>query len=142
MRNVAIVALAGAIAVLLGFAHISSAGGANLKFKATLSAARAEQAVPNPAAKGEFSATLTGMTLKWKLTFVKLTGPATAAQIHSAAKAGALVALCAPCTNGQTGTATLTAAVIREFSARDLLYVDVHTARNPIREIRGQLGQA
>jgi hypothetical protein len=142
MRTLAIVALAGAIAVLVAFAGTSFASGASSNFKANLSAAQAKQVVVNPAADGKFTATLTGKTLRWKLNFAHLTGPATAAQIHSAAKAGALVSLCAPCTNGQTGTATVSPSVLREFRARDLLYVDVHTAKNPTREIRGQLGQA
>jgi Cu/Zn superoxide dismutase len=140
MRNLAIVGLAVAIAVLLAFTTSSSAS-SNSKFKATLSSTQAKQVVANTAAKGTFTATLAGKKLTWKLTFAKLTGQATAAHIHSAAKTGVLVPLCAPCKNGQTGIATLNASTLREFSGRDLLYVDVHTAKNPDREIRGQLGQ-
>jgi Cu/Zn superoxide dismutase len=140
MRNIAIVGLAVAIAVLLAFTTSSSAS-SNSTFKAILSSTQAKQVVTNAAAKGTFTATLTGKKLTWKLTFAKLTGQALAAHIHSAAKAGVLVPLCAPCENGQTGVATLNASTVREFSARDLLYVDVHTAKNPDREIRGQLGQ-
>src|ERR1700722_11393579 len=141
MRNIAIVGLAAAIAVLLAFTSSSFAAGNGTKFRAALSSAQAKEVVADRAARGTFSATLGGKKLTWMLTFAKLTGQATAAHIHSAAKAGVLVPLCAPCKNGQTGTATLSSSTIREFGARDLLYVDVHTAKNPAREIRGQLGQ-
>ena len=79
--------------------------------------------------------------LKWKLTFAKLTGPATAAHIHMAAKGKAgdvVVPLCGPCTSGATGTATVTASEITAFK-KHLFYVNVHTAKNPNGEIRGQL---
>jgi hypothetical protein len=100
-----------------------------------------KQVVKNPAAHGLFKATLSGTTLKWKLTFAKLTGPATAAHIHMAAKGKAgnvLVPLCGPCTSGMTGTATVTTAEMTAFK-NHLLYVNVHTAKNPEGEIRGQL---
>ena len=47
------------------------------------------QEVPKPKgvsilASGRFTATLTGSKLKWKLTFKRLTGKATAAHIHFA----------------------------------------------------------
>jgi hypothetical protein len=38
-----------------------------------------------------------------------------------------------------SGTATLSAALIKAFG-KHLLYVNVHTAKNPNGEIRGQLG--
>jgi len=100
-----------------------------------------KQVVKDTAAHGLFKATLSGKTLKWKLTFAKLTGPATAAHIHMAAKAKAgnvAVPLCAPCTSGMTGTATLTAGELSAFK-KHLLYVNVHTAKNPNGEVRGQL---
>ena len=90
-----------------------------------------------------FKATLTGAKLKWKLTFAKLTGPATAAHIHMAAKGqsgNVVVPLCAPCKSGATGTATLTAADLSAFR-KHLLYVNVHTTKNPNGEIRGQLAR-
>src|SRR5260370_29689717 len=73
-----------------------------------------KQVVKTPAAHGLFKATLSGTTLKWKLTFAKLSGPATAAHIHKAAKGkpgNVVVPLCAPCTSGVTGTATITPAL-------------------------------
>ena len=59
-------------------------------------------------------------------------------------KAGNVVlALCgtAPaCKSGMTGTATLTPAMVTAFG-KHLLYVNVHTAKNPNGEIRGQLSR-
>jgi hypothetical protein len=101
-----------------------------------------KQAVAAPKAAGAFNATLSGTSLKWKLTFSKLSGPATAAHIHMGAMGkagGVVVALCGPCKSGQSGTAKVTAAVVKAFP-KHKLYVNVHTAKNPAGEIRGQLG--
>jgi hypothetical protein len=109
-----------------------------------------KQVVKNTTAHGLFKATLSGSTLKWKLTYAKLTGPATAAHIHTGAtgKAGnVLIALCgtAPaCTSGVSGTISATVGpawkeLLNAFK-KHLLYVNVHTAKNPAGEIRGQIG--
>jgi opacity protein-like surface antigen len=100
-----------------------------------------KQTVKDTAAHGKFKGTLTGSTLKWKLTFSKLTGPATAAHIHMGAmgKSGnVVIPLCGPCKSGMTGTATVTAAIKTAFKKHQL-YVNVHTDKNPAGEIRGQL---
>lgn len=100
-----------------------------------------KQVVKDAAAHGQFKGTLTGSTLKWKLTFSKLTGPATAAHIHMApmGKSGnVVVPLCGPCKSPMSGTATISAALKAAFK-KHLLYVNVHTAKNPAGEIRGQL---
>ena len=103
-----------------------------------------KQVVKMAAAHGQFKGTVSGNTLKWKLTYSKLTGPATAAHIHLGAKGKAgnvLVPLCgaAPaCKSGLSGSVKLTAAMKSAFS-KHLLYVNVHTAKNPNGEIRGQL---
>ena len=100
------------------------------------------QVVKNANAHGLFKGTLTGSTLHWKLTFAKLTGPATMAHIHMAAAGkpgGVVVTLCAvSCASGTTGTATISPALKTAFR-KHLLYVNVHTAKNPNGEIRGQL---
>jgi hypothetical protein len=113
-------------------------------WSATLTAAQEipKQAVKAPAAHGAFTATVSGNTLKWKLDFSKLSGPATAAHIHLGAtgKAGdVLIALCGPCKSGASGSAALPAAVKKDFT-KHLLYVNVHTKKNPAGEIRGQVG--
>jgi phosphoribosylformylglycinamidine (FGAM) synthase-like enzyme len=103
-----------------------------------------KQVVVNTKGTGLFSASLQGKKLTWKLTFSGLTGPATAAHIHLGAmgKAGnVVVVLCAStCKSGKTGTAMLSSALVSALS-KHLLYVNVHTAKNPAGEIRGQLAE-
>ena len=93
-------------------------------------------------AAGRFTATLDGTTLTYTLTFTHLSGPASAAHIHGPAArhvaAGILVALCSPCTSPASGTVTLTQAQIDQVNAGKT-YVNVHTAKNPNGEIRGQI---
>ncbi len=56
-------------------------------------------------------------------------------------KAGnVVVSICAPCKSGVTGTAKVTPALLSAFK-KHLLYVNVHTAKNPGGEIRGQLAR-
>jgi uncharacterized cupredoxin-like copper-binding protein len=107
----------------------------------------ASQERPRPhatraSASGTFTATLSGKTLKWKLTFTHLTGAATAAHIHLGAKgrSGAiLVPLCGPCKSPKSGTVKISATTIKAM-ANGKTYVNVHTKKNPAGEIRGQLG--
>jgi hypothetical protein len=90
---------------------------------------------------GTFTATVTGKKLSWKLTFTHLTGAATAAHIHLGKKGVAgnvIVPLCGPCKSGQSGNATITAAVLGSIK-KGVTYVNVHTAKNPNGEIRGQV---
>ena len=108
--------------------------------------------VPKPggvssAASGTFSLTLTHAggkyTAKWKLTFSGLTGKAVAAHIHQGGpgKAGPVVlALCGQCKSGQSGKARLSGAAANALNGRKA-YVNVHTAKNPAGEIRGQVAK-
>lgn len=129
------------------FALTSRARAATTTFKADM---KASSEVPANTTTGTGSATVTldGNKITWNVTFSDLSGPATAAHIHGPApagkNAGVLVWLS---TKGKsaasplTGSATLTAA-----QASDLMngecYVNVHTAKNPGGEIRGQLMKA
>ena len=140
MRKIAVLlATAGALVATA----VSLAGTQSMGWSAKLSASEEipKQAVKVPAASGSFTATVVGNTLRWKLTFAKLSGPAGAAHIHVGAMgtAGAvIVALCGPCKSGASGSAPLTAALKKDV-ARHLLYVNVHTKKNPAGEIRGQI---
>jgi hypothetical protein len=136
--------LAAAAAAALVLTAVSAARPAaeHYRISATLNAGQEvpKQVVKNQAAHGTFTGTLTGTKLTWKLTFAKLTGPATAAHIHVGAmgKAGnVIVPLCNPCRSGMTGTGTVSAAVLKKIQ-KHLTYVNVHTAKNPNGEIRGQ----
>jgi CHRD domain len=129
----------------LVLAAISSAKpkAATYRFSATLNAAQEipKQAVKDQAAHGTFKGTLVGTKLTWTLTFAKLTGPATAAHIHLGAmgKAGnVVVALCGPCNTSMKGTGTVSASLLKTIKKHGT-YVNVHTAKNPGGEIRGQL---
>lgn len=115
--------------------------------RATLGAG---QEVPKPKgvggnAGGSFTAGLarkgSGGTLAWRLTFRGLTGRAAAAHVHLARSGVAgpvAVTLCGPCRSGKRGTAKLNARTVNALLGGGA-YVNVHTARNPAGEIRGQI---
>ena len=117
--------------------------------KASLSAGKE---VPKPSgtkagAGGLFSAGLTkkaaGGTLAWRLTFHGLTGGAIAAHVHMGkpGKAGPVaVALCGPCRTGQRGSAKINTRTVKALLG-GTAYVNVHTAKNPGGEIRGQIAK-
>jgi hypothetical protein len=141
-------------AAVLAFA-LAAVGGAAARSQAdTLRIAAAMVAAnETPAPKGDvsnargaFTATLTkngtGGQLSWRLEFSNLSGNAIAAHIHvgAAGAAGPVrVPLCAPCTSGVTGTATITADVLDAIQ-NGRAYVNVHTPTNPAGEIRDQVG--
>jgi hypothetical protein len=118
------------------------------KVSATLNAKQEvpKQVVKAPNAKGTFSGTYVEhgkrATLKWKLTYSGLTGPATAAHIHlgkPGVMGNVIVPLCtANCHSGMTGSATISSTVVAALEAGKT-YVNVHTAKNPAGEIRGQV---
>jgi Cu/Zn superoxide dismutase len=114
---------------------------------------RASQERPKPKgsvrrARGAFTVTITkqgsSAVLVWQLTFNRLTGKAIAAHIHSGVRGKpgpVIVPLCAPCRSGARGRATVNASVLNALQS-GRTYVNVHTAKNPAGEIRGQLGAA
>jgi hypothetical protein len=138
-KVVAAVSALGATLVLAG-AGLGAGTGAT-KLTAKLNNA---QEVPKPNASGgsgRFTGTLTGRSLKWKLTFTNLSGPGQAAHIHLAkrGKAGPVgVPLCGPCRSGAHGKTTVPANVARALRSGSA-YVNVHTAKNADGEIRGQI---
>lgn len=147
MQRIKLFVFIGALLTALAFVGFAGAGKqATVKFKAALNVG---QEVPHPkgtkvGASGRFTATLTGTTLKWRLTFTHLSGPATQAHVHKGVKGKSgpvLIPLCTPCKSPVSGTATVTAAEIAAMKARKT-YVNVHTAKNPAGEIRGQVTRA
>jgi hypothetical protein len=96
-------------------------------------------------ARGVFRAeiTKTGTTaqLDWTLTFSRLTGRVIGAHIHRGAPGTTgrvVVALCGRCRSGVAKTTRLRPALV-EALEDGLLYVNVHTRRNPKGEIRGNI---
>jgi CHRD domain len=117
-------------------------GGSTVKLTARLDAAQ-ETPAPKSAvrAAGLFTATLSGRSLTWRLTFSHLSGKALAAHIHLGRQhvAGPVaVPLCGPCVSGVHRAVTVSAKVGTALLA-GTAYVNVHTAKNPAGEIRGQI---
>jgi len=141
-----VLSMIGGVVALLAVSLALSKTPRPVKFSAALNIG---QERPHPkgtkvGASGRFTATLTGLTLTWRLTFTHLSGPASAAHIHPGARGvngSPLITLCGPCTSPVTGTTPVTAAEIAAMKARKT-YVNVHTSRNPAGEIRGQVTRA
>lgn len=133
---------------------IGSAGwlGSEAEPIALKSALGAGKEVPKPTgvgpnAGGAFAGGLTRKgaagTLAWRLTFRGLTGSAAAAHVHfgKPGKAGPVaVALCGPCRSGAKGSVKVNARTVNAL-LRGGAYVNVHTAKNPAGEIRGQIAK-
>jgi CHRD domain len=143
--------LAGALALALALAAVGGAAARSQADTIRIAAGMvAANETPTPkgdvgSARGTFTATLTksgtGAELSWRLDLSNLTGNAIAAHIHVAARgvSGPVrVPLCAPCTSGVTGTATINADVL-DAILNDRAYVNVHTPTNPAGEIRDQV---
>ena len=144
MKKLVSLVLAGVVAALAVTAFAGAARHASPIMIAAKLTAKEEvpaQVVKNTKATGSFTGDITGHKLTWTLKFSGLTGPATAAHIHlgGMGKSGnVVVPLCGPCKSPLKGKATLTTALLSDLK-KHLLYVNVHTAKNPNGEIRGQL---
>jgi CHRD domain len=133
------VLLAGA---LLSAVLTAGASAETITYKAEL---KGSQEVPANDSKGTGTATLSydtaSKTLKWKVTYSGLSGPATAAHIHGPAEAGknagVVIGFAKP-DSPIEGSATLTDAQTADLAAGKL-YINVHTAANKGGEIRGQV---
>lgn len=81
-------------------------------------------------------------TLAYTVTYKDLSGPATAAHFHGPAtpdkNAGPVITLREPLTSPTKGEATLSDAQAAELE-KGMWYLNVHTAKHPPGEIRGQL---
>ena len=145
MKKILIVGAVAAISAL-GLTSLASSQPSikSVKFTAALNVG---QEVPHPkgtkvGAAGRFTATVTGTTLTWKLTYKNLSGATVGAHVHVGAKGKAgnvAVVLCpAACASGITGTATVTAEQVALMKKKGT-YVNVHTSKNANGEIRGQI---
>ncbi|MEP6607610.1 MAG: CHRD domain-containing protein [Burkholderiaceae bacterium] len=80
--------------------------------------------------------------LTWTVTYSGLSGPVTAGHFHGPASPGANAGVAVPFTGDMAspirGKATLTAAQAADFTA-GRYYANLHTAKNPGGEIRGQV---
>jgi hypothetical protein len=140
--SLAVTAVAAMLAVGIGLGAVHKNGTYMLNAKLT-----AKQEVPKPkgapaAATGTFTGKLVGTKLTWKLTFKGLSGKSVGAHIHMGKPGTAgnvIVVLCPPrCVSGKTGT-TIVKKAVRDAIERNGTYVNVHTAKNPGGEIRGQV---
>jgi hypothetical protein len=132
-------------AAVLSFAGLGIASSQETyKVKASL---KGSQETPPNKSKGTGSFTGTvvekgkSKTLTWKLTFKGLSGPATAAHIHMGKKGMAgnvIVPLCTPCKSGAHGSAKVTEKIVSALEHHKA-YANVHTAKYPNGEIRGQV---
>ncbi len=132
-------AFAIAASVTLPFA----AHAATTKFHATMNAA-SENPPTQSSGTGMVDATLNTATRKltWTATWSGLTGPAAAGHFHGPAAAGANAGVLVPWKGTMTsplhGSATLTAAQMKDLQA-GMVYANIHTAANKGGEIRGQM---
>ena len=122
---------------------LSVASAATIDFRATMSG-KAEVPPTTTTGSGDVLATLdtASKKLSYTMTYVGLSGPATAAHFHGPAAAGANAGVVVPIgTNPpspSTGSVTLTDAQITDLEAGNW-YANVHTEANKGGEIRGQM---
>ena len=142
MRTFLMTAIAGT-AFALALAVGAPANAAAISFKADLTGA--QETPPNDSkGKGAVDAAYDAATktLTWTITYSDLTGPASAAHFHGPAAVGAKAAPVVPIKGDLKspikGTATLTDQQAKDLQA-GMWYFNVHTAKFPDGEIRGQL---
>jgi hypothetical protein len=154
MKQVWILGLAAALAAAVvggatGASHASHAAAYVRTVYATLDA---DQEVPSPdgaptGARGKFTGTYNSGTrvLSWRLSWVRVSEPTTAAEIRYGAAGqigAAALTLCKPCHSPVRGYAKLgskLAHAILQPRGQGLAYVNLDTERNTQGEIRGEL---
>ena len=136
--------IAGALALgLAGCGQMKMSQGSSDTYVATLSGA---QEVPANTSAGTGTAEVThnksANTISWKVSYSGVSGPVAAGHIHGPAAAGANAGVMIPFSNVGASTfqgqAAITPAQAAELAA-GRTYVNLHTARYPGGEIRGQL---
>jgi hypothetical protein len=136
-------AAAAAVVLVSGCGMMPSSQSSLLAFTTQL---RGANEVPPVAsnASGQVDAVLNKDTslLRWQLSYAGLSGPATAGHFHGpapvGANAGAALPFTGPITSPMSGQATLTPAQVADLMAGKW-YANIHTARFPGGEIRGQM---
>ncbi len=140
-RSAAIGAAAVAFSIGSGF---NDARAEMVVLKATLTAAsEVPPTTSQGSGQGTFNFDTTTRKLDYEITYSGLSGPATAAHIHSPAAPGSNARPAVPFENPASpikGSATLTEAQAAELMG-GLAYVNVHTATNGGGEIRGQIAK-
>lgn len=130
-------ALVGAFASVLA---VTSASAEMLAFKADLKGA-SEVPPTDSAATGTAEVNVDTATkeVKWTIQFSGLTGDATAAHFHGPAAIGENAGPAVDISGKiESGSATLTDAQLADLQAGKL-YINIHTAKFPDGEIRGQV---
>ena len=134
-------ALAAGLA-LAGCSDMAAMMGGKQNFSADLTGGQEVPPVTTPA-RGSTTATLDGSTLDYTVQFSGLSGPATGAHFHGPAAPGQNAGV--QVNIGQAGLASpikgraqLTDQQVADLKA-GRLYVNIHTARNPNGELRGQV---
>ena len=147
MKKLALLAVPASFALVVAGSVSARSQATTIRIAAAMNSADERPAPSGDVAnaRGAFAATVTktdtGASLNWTLTFTNMSGPATAAHIHLAARGTpgpVVVPLCAPCTSGATGTANINATVLAAIQS-DRAYVNIHTRQNPAGEIRDQV---
>ena len=136
--------LIAAAVTLAGCAWMSSMTGSDtVSMKNSLTGAQEVPAVTT-GGSGTVETTFDKATnvLTWSVAYSGLSGPVTAGHVHGPAAAGTNAGVVIPFTGDLSspikGKATLTAAQVADLAA-GRYYVNLHTAKNPGGEIRGQL---
>ncbi len=111
-----------------------------LKFKATLDGASQSPPVDTKATgTADVTVDTTAKTISWTIKDQDLSGPATAAHFHGPADVGANAAPEIDISKMiDAGTAPITDAQLADLNAGKI-YLNVHTAKFPNGEIRGQV---
>ncbi len=131
------------LAAIVTAGCLSAASAATIDYRATMSG-KSEVPPTSSTGSGDVLATLNTDTkqLSYTMTYMGLTGPATAAHFHGPADAGQNAGVAVPIGNNppspSSGTVTLTDAQMKDLEAGKW-YANVHTADNKGGEIRGQL---
>lgn len=130
-----------AVAATVSIAAFAIPASAQMMESQTMLSAQEEVPPTDSAAKGtvDLGVDAAAKKITWTIKSEGLTGPATAAHFHGPAERGANAPPVVDITSMmETGSATLTDQQLADLQAGKL-YVNIHTAKFPDGEIRGQI---